>query len=166
MLHSDQQLRGKLSNLMRNLPDSLRYPAMLRMMIGVGLACAAALSVLLLSPLLLSYGSVFGIPQLASLTAFLNALAIVVLITSLPLGWALSLAGLTLEWLTRYKVKRKRKAKRNLQWSAMPKSRSRLKANDPNAALARLAQSPVADDESRHISEEHRGGRGGIAASE
>lgn len=148
------------------MPAALHYPAMLRMMIGLGFACAAAFCVLLLSPLLLSYGAIFGIPQLASLTAFLQALAILVLITSLPLGWALSLAGFTLEWLRRRKVGRKRKVKRNSKMSAIQKSRARLATVDRATSLARLVDAPVDVAQIQPACDSYRRRRGGLLAHE
>ena len=148
----------------RTAPDALHYPAMLRMMIGVGFACAAAFCVLLLSPLLLSYGSILGIPQLVSLTAFLNASAIVVLITSLPLGWTLSLAGLALDWLTRRKVGRK--VKRNSNMSAIQKSRTRLGMVDRAPSLARLVDRPVDGARNQPAPDSYRGRRDGLLARE
>ena len=126
VLNFNGRATAKLWSGTRIVPDTLTFPAALRVMIGVGVACIGALIILLLSPLLSLYGSLFGIPQLASITAVLNALALLILITSVPLGWTLSFAGLTLEWLTRHRAKRKRKVKRRYRAYSSEKPSERL----------------------------------------
>ena len=122
------------------------------MMIGVVVACIGALIILQLSPLLSLYGSLYGIPQLASITAVLNAIAILILITSVPLGWTLSFAGITLEWLTRHRAKRKRKVKRKYRAYSSEKLSERLCARPSPTNHERLIQSDASEvaDELAH----------------
>ena len=87
-------------------------PTLLRVMFRLGYACFAALIALLLAPLLNAFALVYDISQLMPITLGIESAAIVLLIVSLPFAWALGLAGMVLEWLTRYKLERRRKSKR------------------------------------------------------
>ncbi len=87
-------------------------PALFKVMYRFGYACFAALIVLLLAPLLSAFGLAYNIPQLMPLAFGIETAASLLLIVSVPLAWALGLAGMVLEWLTRYRFKRKRKSKR------------------------------------------------------
>ena len=95
-------------------------PTLLRVMFRLGYACFAALIALLLAPLLNAFALVYDISQLMPITLGIESAAIVLLIVSLPFAWALGLAGMVLEWLTRYKLERRRKSKRKRSATGRP----------------------------------------------
>ena len=118
-------------------------PTLLKVIYRFGYACFAALIVLLLSPLLSAFGLVYDIPQLMPLAFGSETAASSLLIVSVPLAWALGLAGMVLEWLTRYRLMRKRKPKRkrsvfsgNRDWT--DRSLCRLELSAERLAARRL----------------------------
>ena len=77
----------------------------------VGVACARTLIPVMISPMLLVYGSMYGIPQVAPLMAQLQTFALLMLIACVALAWILSCAGLSLKWLGVKRLQGQAKAK-------------------------------------------------------
>ncbi len=98
------------------------FPASIKVFIWLALTCVVAILLLLLSPLLEVFAFLFDIGQLPSLISWMRVSAILLLLVSAPLAWALGFAGLLLEWMSSYRVKRKRKR----QWSACDGEQQRL----------------------------------------
>ncbi len=122
-------------SILFNRPNEPAY-AMLKLMLTVALVFLLALALLVLSPLLLIYGAVTDIAQLASLSSGLQLLAVGLLVATLPLAGTLGLAGITLDSLSSLLVKRKRKRKRRSDRSV----RAAFLAGLSGAERARLRQ--------------------------
>ena len=88
------------------------FPAILKVLMSLILTCIVAILVLLFSPLLEAFAFLYGIGQLPPLVTGMQVSAIVLLFAGVPIAWALGLAGLILEWMTRERTKRKWKQKR------------------------------------------------------
>ena len=113
-IHSSKHSGG---SILLDRPSEPAY-AMLKMLLAVALVFLLALALLVLSPLLLMYGMVSDIAQLASLSSGLQLLALGLLVATLPLAGTLGLAGITLDSLSSLLVKRKRKRKRQSDLTA------------------------------------------------
>ena len=82
------------------------------MLLGIGRVWLVSLVMLILAPLINTYGLGLGIELISQLVGVTVITAIMVLFLSVPLSWGLGCAGLLLEWIGRHRYCRKRKRKR------------------------------------------------------
>ena len=123
-----------------------------RVMLTIGACLAAALLVLLLSPAIALFAGLYGIPKLAAIVLGAQTLAGVLLIVTVPVGWALGFVGLAHAALAHIPAKRKRKAKRKHEW--LRSERAGMRTIGERSARLRSGSAAMRSDRESIVSPE------------